>query len=261
MDPALYDQHARLEDTHWWFLGRRRLVLAELARFAGANVGRILDIGCGTGGMLPHYAAFGTACGLDPSEEAQAACQKRGVPFVRGSGTQLPFADGSIDVITALDVVEHVPDDRGLLRELRRVLRPGGLLLLTVPAYQFLWSQHDVFNHHQRRYRRSRLEALVRSSGYEIAKLSYYNTTLFPAAMLRKATMRVNKNSAAPAASHLDEVRAPLNTLLRWVMTAEQPLIERFDMPFGASIICAARRPVDAAAPTAAAARPLAATP
>src|SRR5579883_787921 len=149
MDPALYEQHARLEDTHWWFLGRRRLVLAELARHAGTNAGRILDIGCGTGGMLPQYAAFGNACGLDPSEEAQDACRRRGVPFVRGSGAQLPFADASIDVITALDVIEHVRDDAGLLRELRRVLRPGGVLVLTVPAYQFLWSQHDVFNHHQ----------------------------------------------------------------------------------------------------------------
>jgi SAM-dependent methyltransferase len=259
MDPALYEQHARLEDSHWWFLGRRRLVLAELARYAGANAGRILDIGCGTGGMLPQYAAFGAALGLDPSEEARDACTRRGVPFVRGSGAQLPFKDGSIDVITALDVIEHVPDDTGLLREMRRVLRPGGVLLLTVPAYQFLWSQHDVFNHHQRRYRRSRLQALLRSSGFEIAKLSYYNTTLFPAAMLRKATMRVDKRSASPAASHLDEVRAPLNTLLRWVMAAEQPLIERFDMPFGASIISVARRPLEASSGVPDS-RPLAAT-
>jgi SAM-dependent methyltransferase len=243
MDPALSEQHLRLEDTHWWFLGRRRLVLAELARHAGPRAGRILDVGCGTGGMLPHLAQFGDALGLDSADEAEAACKQRCVPFVHGWGSRLPFIDGAFDVVTALDVIEHVPDDAAILRELLRVLRPGGLLLLTVPAYQFLWSQHDVFNHHQRRYRRSRLGALLRANGFEIAKLSYYNTVLFPAAMLRKASMRVNKSSASPAASHLDEVSAPLNRLLRWVMAGEQPLVERFDMPFGASIICAARRP------------------
>lgn len=243
MDSALYDQHFRLEDTHWWFLGRRRLVLQEIARYAGPCAGRILDIGCGTGGMLTHLQTFGDAVGLDPSEEAQAACVRRSVPFVRGGGSTLPFRDGSFDIVTALDVIEHVRDDAGILAEMRRVLRPGGLLLLTVPAYQFLWSQHDVFNHHVRRYRRSGLEQLLRRTDFDIAKLSYYNTLLFPAAMLRKATMRVSKNDASAAASHLDDVAPPLNALLRWVMMSEQPLLRRWNMPFGASIICAARRP------------------
>lgn len=258
MDAALYEQHFRLENTHWWFLGRRRLVLQEIARHAGANPGRIIDIGCGTGGMLPHLRTFGDSVGLDSADEAQTACRRRGVPFVRGWGAQLPFHDGAFDVVTALDVIEHVPDDAGILGEMRRVLRPGGLLLLTVPAYQFLWSQHDVFNHHMRRYRRSGLQRLVEASDFEIVKLSYYNTLLFPAAMLRKATMRVSRNGDTPPASHLDEVRPPLNTLLRWVMTSEQPLLQRWNMPFGASIICAARRPADTAATprlTAAAAR------
>jgi SAM-dependent methyltransferase len=244
MDPALYEQHYRLEDTHWWFLGRRRLVLNELTRYAGTRAGRILDLGCGTGGMLPHLTTLGDALGLDSADEAALACRRRGVPFVKGWGSQLPFRDAAFDAVTALDVIEHVPDDAGLLREIRRVLRPGGLLLVTVPAYQFLWSQHDVFNHHQRRYRRSQLGRLLRRTGYEIAKLTYYNTLLFPAAMLRKATMRVGRNGSAPPASHLDEVPEPLNTLLRWIMVGEQPLVEHLTMPFGASIIAVARRPV-----------------
>jgi SAM-dependent methyltransferase len=247
MDAALYEQHQRLEDSHWWFLGRRHLVLRELARHAGSEPGPILDVGCGTGGMLPHLQQIAPAIGLDPAPEAAGACRRRGVCFVLGSGTRLPFADSTFGTITALDVVEHVPDDIGMLREFHRVLRPGGLLLITVPAYQFLWSQHDEFNHHQRRYRRRNLQRVVRRSGLTIARISYYNTLLFPAAVARKAMMRFQRG-AGPA-SHLEEVPAPLNTLLRDIMLREEPIVARWDIPFGASLICAARRPIRADAP------------
>jgi SAM-dependent methyltransferase len=160
---------------------------------------------------------------------------------VHGGGTCLPFRDQAFGTITALDVIEHVADDRGLLREMYRVLRPGGLLLLTVPAYQFLWSRHDEFNHHQRRYRRRGLRALVRGADFRILKLSYYNTILFPAAVARKAMMRFERGDRP--ASHLDTVPAPVNTVLRAILTLEEPLVARWDLPFGASIICAARRP------------------
>lgn len=247
MDAALYEQHLRLEDTHWWFLGRRRLVVHELRRHAGTHAGPILDVGCGTGGMLPHLQRCGPAIGLDSAPEAEAACRRRGVPFVHGWGAQLPFKDGAFGTVTALDVIEHVPDDVGILREMYRVLRPGGLLLLTVPAYQFLWSQHDEFNHHQRRYRRGGLRAVVRESGFSVVKLSYYNTLLFPAAVARKALMRFQQGDGP--ASHLEEVPALLNRVLRIVLEREQPLVARWDLPFGASLICAARRPLAAAAP------------
>ncbi len=247
MDAALYEQHQRLEDTHWWFLGRRYLVLRELARHAGSEPGPILDVGCGTGGMLPHLQQIAPAIGLDPAPEAAAACRRRGVVFVNGGGTRLPFAAGVFGTITALDVIEHVADDTGMLRELYRVLRPGGLLLITVPAYQFLWSQHDEFNHHQRRYRRRSLQRTVRQAGFRIARISYYNTLLFPAAVARKAMMRFQRG-AGPA-SHLEEVPAPLNALLRGIMLREEPIVARWDLPFGASLICAARRPAATAAP------------
>jgi SAM-dependent methyltransferase len=246
MDSALYEQHQRLEDSHWWFLGRRHLVLEELGRRASGTREPILDIGCGTGGMLPQLERFGPAIGLDSAPEAAAACRQRGAAFVHGWGTQLPFRDKSFGIITALDVIEHVLDDHGLLREMYRVLRPGGLLLLTVPAYQFLWSRHDEFNHHQRRYRRRGLRALVRGADFQIAKLSYYNTLLFPAAVARKAMMRFEKGSSP--SSHLDAVPTPLNAMLRMVLIGEQPLVARWNLPFGASIICAAHRPSGTAA-------------
>jgi ubiquinone/menaquinone biosynthesis C-methylase UbiE len=246
MDPSLYEQHFRLEDHHWWFVARRRLVLQELARHGGASAGPILDVGCGTGGMLPYLQRFDRAVGLDPAQEAAEACRTRAVPFVNGSATALPFADETFGTVTALDVIEHVPDHLGVLNEIYRVLRPGGLVLITVPAYQFLWSRHDELNHHQRRYRRSRLRSLVSSANFEITKLSYYNTILFPAAVVRKALMRFGRDDGP--ASHLDEVPDPLNSVFKWILIGERPLLQRWNLPFGASIICAARRPLGAAA-------------
>ena len=247
MDSVLYEQHYRLEDHHWWFVGRRGLVLQELARHGAAGLVPILDVGCGTGGMLRHLAQFGDAIGLDSAPEAAAGCRQREAPFIQGWATRLPFAESSIGTITALDVIEHVPDDAGVLNEIFRVLRPGGLLLLTVPAYQFLWSQHDVLNHHQRRYRRRGIQDLVTRSGFDIEKLSYYNTFLFPAAVARKSIMRFSRKEGP--ASHLDDVSAPLNAILRRILLSERSMVRRWNLPFGASLICAARRPMEASVP------------
>jgi SAM-dependent methyltransferase len=241
MDPVLYEQHFRLEDHHWWFVGRRQLVLQELARRGGPNAGPILDLGCGTGGMLPHLQRFGSVVGLDSADEAARGCRQRLVPFALGWGSRLPFRDGAMGTVAALDVIEHVADDLGVLREMYRVLRPGGLLLITVPAYQFLWSQHDVFNHHQRRYGRRGLRSVIAAAGFEIEKLSYFNTFLFPAAVARKASMRFNRQDGP--ASHLDDVSPPVNAVLKRILDAERPLVQRWNFPFGASLICAARRP------------------
>lgn len=251
MDPILYEQHYRLEDQHWWFVGRRRLVLQELALRTGSHPGPILDLGCGTGGMLPYLRQFDTAVGLDSAPEAALACRKREMPFVHGWGSDLPFRDEAFGIITALDVIEHVNDDRSMLAEMRRVLKPGGLLVITVPAYQFLWSQHDEANHHQRRYARGGLASLVEGGGLEMLKASYFTTLLFPAAVFRKAIMRF-KTGESPA-THLDEVPGPLNALLTRVSTGEGSLIRRWELPFGASLICVARKPLVSASPSPAA--------
>ncbi len=242
MDPVLYEQHFRLEDHHWWFVGRRQLVLQELTRRGGLTPGPILDLGCGTGGMLQHLQRLAPVIGLDSAEEAAHGCRQRLVPLTLGWGSQMPFRDGAMGTVAALDVIEHVADDLGVLTEMYRVLRPGGLLLITVPAYQFLWSQHDVFNHHQRRYGRGGLQSVITAAGFQIEKLSYFNTFLFPAAVVRKASMRFNRDDGP--ASHLDDVSPPVNAVLKRILSAERPLVQRWNFPFGASLICAARRPV-----------------
>lgn len=240
MDTALYELFYSLEDSHWWFQGRKEIVLGLLQRYCPCPRPRILDVGCGTGGMSSEFAALGKTIGVDTAPEAAYFCSRRGLEMVLGSGAALPMTDASFDIVSALDVIEHIEDDRAVLREMFRVCRPGGLLLMTVPAFAFLWSKHDDLNHHKRRYVRSQLAARIREAGFEPLRLSYYNTFLLPAAVLRKFVLGFDSNGAA---CHLEQVPAPINSLFRRILSMERPLVSRLELPLGASLICAARRP------------------
>lgn len=235
MDTVLFDRFFNTEDRHWWFVGRRRLVTDVLSR-TGVR-GRILDLGCGTGGVLPHLAEFGDALGLDPAPEAAKYCQRRGVPMVVGGGATLPFADGSFDAVLALDVIEHVPDDAALLREARRVLRPGGVLLLTVPALPWLWSSHDVVNHHFRRYTMQSLRRSLRAGGFRAEKVSYYNALLLPLAVARKFIQRLSSGDE----HHCEDLPGPINAILRRALTLDGVAVKRWNLAIGASLIATAR--------------------
>jgi SAM-dependent methyltransferase len=234
VDTELYDRFFDTEDRHWWFVGRRRLVTDLLLR-TGAR-GRILDLGCGTGGVLTHLGQFGAALGLDPAPEAAHYCRRRRVPMVVGSGLELPFAAASFDAVLALDVIEHVPDDVALLREAWRVLRPGGVLLVTVPALPWLWSSHDDVNHHFRRYTMRTLDASLRAGGFRPRKMSYYNALLLPLAIARKFIHRFNGGGE----HHLEDLPRPLNSALRGILGLEGRAIRRRDLLVGASLIAAA---------------------
>ncbi len=240
MDPALYDLFYALEDTHWWFQGRKAIVLDLLRRHSSVPQPRILDVGCGTGGMSAAYAVAGPTIGVDTAPEAADFCTRRGLAVLLASGGELPIRDCSFDVVSALDVIEHIDDEEAVLREMYRVCRPGGLLLVTVPAFRFLWSKHDDLNHHKRRYVRPRLAACVEQAGFEPLVLSYYNALLLPAAVLRKFVLRFDSNGAA---CHLERVPAPVNALFRRILSMERPLLAHAELPVGASLICVARRP------------------
>lgn len=277
MDPSLYHRFYEVEDRHWWFAGRRAVVgalLEEALRAPGAGAGaadveghhakagtplarRILDVGCGTGGMLPLLSRFGHVTGTDSEPLALEYCRRRGFEDVHlqdGFIAPAPF-----DVVTLFDVLEHVPDHVGFLGWIRGLLKPDGHLVLTVPAFPFLWSRHDDLNHHQRRYRRADLKATLEQGGFRVQRLTYFNFWLFPAAVAtraggskpgagRDAATRDITPSRDPAAD-ADDILKPLrigaaNPLLTRVFASEAGLIRRFDLPWGVSLGAVAR-PVD----------------
>jgi len=245
-----YREYRQVEDVHWWFVGRRRILLQVLDRYLGSNGSherRILDVGCGTGTMLTYLAAFGKAEGVDIDEEALGYCRERGLQNVRlGEAGKLPFDDGSFDLVTALDVVEHLDDDAAAFREMRRVLRPGGHLLVTVPAHKFLWGDQDEVNLHKRRYGAGELHDRLVASGFELVRLSYMNALLFaPIATIR--FLRRLERRVRPKIPHQSDFRypapAPLNFVLGHVFGAEGSVLRHVDIPIGVSVLALARKP------------------
>src|SRR5690242_12773644 len=204
-------------DTHWWYRGRRRIVAIELRRLPLRHGCDVLDAGCGAGQTLDDLAALGTVHhvhGVDMSEQAVAAARARGHINVAVSGIEsLPHEDEAFDLVTCLDVVEHTPDDVATFTELFRVTRPGGFLLVTVPAYQLLWSSHDVANQHYRRYRLSTLAAAAEQAGWRLERRTYFNSLLLPPAALVRLVRRSRTNA---------EQRSDLTLTPEWL----HPLLE-----------------------------------
>jgi len=248
MEQRYYAEYYELEDRHWWFLGRRSVVLGVLTDHLPSRNGggrRILDVGTGTGAMLEPLGRFGAAEGIDVEEEAVRFCQRRGTTAVRlYDGTTLPFAEATFDVVTALDVIEHVEEQAALMAEIRRVTRPGGKVLVTVPAFRFLWGPQDEISHHHRRYVRGELRSVLEGAGLVIERLSYFNTFLFPPIA---AVRLARRGPVAPEQARSDFAigasRSRLNGMLGRVFAAEAALVRRVDLPFGVSLLGLARRP------------------
>jgi SAM-dependent methyltransferase len=235
-----------VEGAHWWFAGRRRIlesfvrsIVDDLRRTDGARP-RFLDVGCGTGANLEMLAQFGDAEGVDVSEDALAFCRARGLANVRrGAAESLPYGEGEFDVVTALDVVEHLDDDLAGLREMRRVLRKDGRALLFVPAFMWLWGVQDDVSHHRRRYTLPGLAARVEAAGLSVERATYANVTFFAPILAGRLLMRAL--SLRPASENNVNVSA-LNGLLGRVFGAESHWLRRFNLPFGVSAIIVARR-------------------
>jgi SAM-dependent methyltransferase len=239
LEQQAYREQFELEDAHWWFEGRRAVIWALLDRAGLTAPGeglRILDAGCGTGRNLIEFGRLGDARGIDSSPEAIEFCRRRGVGgATEGRLEGLPFEDGAFDLILATDVLEHIEDDRSVMRELRRVAAPGGRLLATVPAYRWLWSQHDDAHHHFRRYTLRDLRERLRAEGWEAAEWSYFNTALLPPI----AAVRTLGRRRPPSDGRPDLKLTPpaLNRLLLAPMQAEAAMIRRgARLPAGVSI-------------------------
>jgi SAM-dependent methyltransferase len=245
------DEHERMfrfETEHFWFVGTRAVIRDVLARTAvatrpGLAKPWLLDVGCGTGSFLSSLPERFERVGLDYFQAALQFHRTRGPwPLVRGSATQLPLADASVDVVTALDVLEHLADDATAAAEIRRVLAPGGICLATVPAFEALWSTHDDALGHQRRYRRDAFVRLFEDAGLVPETVSYYNTWLFPALAVNRLVRRLLPSKPGPATSDLSELPGPLNRALGALLASEARLLRHGRLPFGASLIGVFRR-------------------
>ncbi len=232
-----------VDDDHWWYRGRRRIIRAELDGLPLPRPARILDAGCGSGRTLEELADYGTVAGLELDPDAAQMARGRDLgEVVVGRVEEMPWDDASFDLITCLDVIEHTPDDGPALCELYRVTRPGGFLLVTVPAYQALWSLHDEANHHFRRYSRRSLRTAVTAAGWNVCRISPFNSLLLaPAAAVRIAQRRRGRGDAHT--TDLDVGPRWLNRVLEQPLRAEASWLGRGGtLPAGLSLITVLRR-------------------
>ena len=242
MQAEEYERMYRLEDTYWWFIGRHDLVLGFVREVYGSrNDLTILDIGCGTGAMSRKLSPWGSVVSADFSPLALSFSRRRNLNLLCASDAmRLPFKDQSFDLVVAMDILEHVEDDSAALREIYRVLKPGGRIIATVPAYLALWSGHDVALMHFRRYVSAEVRERFTAAKLRLKRLSYAMTFLYPAVWLVRRFFRNPKKE--PKAS-LVKVPRWLNSLLVRILSAENALVRRVTLPFGVSVFCMAERP------------------
>jgi SAM-dependent methyltransferase len=242
MDRDYELQTHRAEDRHWWYRGRRRVLERVIEGLRLPARARILDAGCGSGRNMVELARHGPVTGVELSETSvQVARSRETGEVISGSVLEMPFASDSFELAVCLDVIEHLDDDLAALRELRRVVAPGGSLLVTVPAYPWLWSGHDEINHHHRRYTDGSLRAVAERAGWQPVRSTHFNSLLLPVAILLRILDRFSKKTTE---SSLDlwVPPEPFNWLLERPMLIEAALIGRGGrIPAGLSLLAVFR--------------------
>jgi len=238
MERIVYQQMAELDDRHWWYRARRR-ILAELIRreVQPAAHARILEIGCGTGHNLAMLSGFGHVDGLELDDEAAALSEKRlGRVIIRSPLPELDGVSNDYDLIGAFDVIEHIDDDHAALAAIATRLKPGGKFMMTVPAHPWMWTAHDVANHHKRRYSKRSLRALVEGSPLRLDKIGYFNSLLFPLAIVERAASKLRGKDDG----NVSLPPRPLNNLFEAVFASERYLVGRLPLPPGLSLFAVA---------------------
>lgn len=241
MDRIAYERMAELQATHWWFAARRRILRAELRRIGLPAGARLLDAGCGPGANLSMLAEFGAVTGMEMDAGARAHARGLGHKVVDGRLPGAPFDAGAFDMVGAFDVIEHVEADAAAVADLGRMLKPGGLILATVPANPWMWSAHDLRHHHFRRYEKAGFRALFEQAGLTVERITCFNTLLFP---LTAAVRLVKKALNGREGGRPDDQLPPaaLNAALREVFAAEATLLRVADLPLGVSLMVRARK-------------------
>lgn len=229
-----------MEGHYWWFVARRQLAF-DLLESAMPKGGRILDVGCGTGAVMVELQKLGPCYGIDFSVHALEFSAKRSSEgLALANAEEIPFASESFDAVVSLDTIEHVKNDSAAIREIARVLKPGGVFIMNVPAFKWLWGPHDVALMHQRRYTARQVSNLLRSQGFHLTKLSYSVFLLFPVVVLMRMFERRKRG---PAEVRLPAVSDLWNDRLIRLMETEGKLLKSSSLPWGSSVVAVARKP------------------
>lgn len=239
----MYKKFNQVEDKHWWFQARKEIVIKLIDRYYKLkHNAKVLDLGCGTGMMLNYLSKYGKVFGLDNNLEAIKYSKKKS-PQAKIIFGSLPdhLPKEKFDLITALDLIEHIDKDTDGLEAISNILKPKGILIITVPAYQFLWSGQDKLSRHKRRYTLSELKIKLKQAGFEIKKISYYNTMLFlPAALVKFLNKFIWQGSPK---SHFEKMpNCIINQMLKMIFSSEKHLLPFLNFPFGVSIIAIASK-------------------
>jgi SAM-dependent methyltransferase len=260
MEQHTYGIMHEVEGSHWWFVGRRAILesfLREIVKSfesrlqaaspneepaeAGTQNIKILDVGCGTGANLEMLSQFGAAEGVDVSEDALEFCRQKGLKVQKGLAEEMPFADGSFDLVTALDVVEHLDDDVAGLKEMRRVMADDGRALIFVPAFMWLWGVQDDISNHRIRYTKKQIIERLEKAGFEVERATYANITFFAPVLAGRTIMKLT--GLKPASENNINISA-LNGLFGKIFSAESVWLKRANIPFGVSIVVVAKKKV-----------------
>ena len=244
MNGPEYERMFRNEDHYWWFVSRRELILDLVGRLPRRDRALFLDIGCGTGATASALQGFGRVLGVDFSPLALNCCKRRDLmSVVRACAESLPLRDGCADAIVATDILEHLEDDASALAEFYRVLKPGGHAVITVPAYRFLWSEHDQALMHKRRYVARELIERSTRAGFQVTTHSYALFFLFPLALGR--LLKAKPRSGRQPEAQLKPVPPWLNSSLIRFQRFETSLLRRVRLPFGLSVVSVLQKPAE----------------
>ena len=242
MENKIFQKMLKLESSHWWFVARRKIIQRAINNLDLPRNIRILDAGCGNGDNLSLLSTFGDLVAFEKNEYAlkTAKSKKIGEIYKAELPDKLPnTVKTNFDLIVLLDVLEHIDDDSKSLTTVRKLMNNKGIILITVPAFQWLWSEHDVIHHHKRRYSKSELREKLDSSGYRIKYISYFNTLLFPFALVE----RIGQKIFSPSNPEILELpNNKINFLLEKIFSLEAIFMNKISLPFGLSLVAIAEK-------------------
>lgn len=241
MDKQIYQRMREVENEHWWFVGRRRIVESVIRSIDLPEDAQILDAGCGTGGNLAMLGRFGQVKGMELDDDAREYANSLGLTQIRAGRLpdEMPYAGENFDLIVLLDVLEHIDEDSASLKILKSRLNNGGHIIITVPAFQWLWGPHDEAHHHKRRYTADQLKQTIKAAELYVEYISYFNTWLFPLI----APVRLMQSNKSTTSTELGLPPKPVNKILSHLFASERRVVPSTRLPFGVSLIAVLKSP------------------